>query len=141
MTGGPHGLLRQRVVVAGNQKQRGMLTGVPLQRPCKPFPEVRRRFGIVEYITDAKYRIHRVAACDVKNPRDDIHTRTRQLFLSLFRKRRKASPEVPVGSVQQPQHDFSGFGATIWNVTWKSRVRSEEHTLNSSHANTSKAVS
>jgi hypothetical protein len=52
-------------VVAGNQKQRGMLTGVPLERPCKPFPKVRRWFGIVEDITNAKYPIHRVAACDV----------------------------------------------------------------------------
>ena len=76
MTDGPHGLLRQRIVVAGDQKQRGMLADVPLEGFCKPVPKVRRRFGIIEYIADAKYRIHCVAASNVENPRDHIHTRS-----------------------------------------------------------------
>jgi hypothetical protein len=29
---------------------------------------------------------------------------------------------VPIGSVQQPQHDVSGFGTAIWNIAWNSRV-------------------
>jgi hypothetical protein len=51
-----------------------MLASVPLKRPCKPLPKVRGWFRIVEYITDAKYRIHRIAARDVEDPRDHIHT-------------------------------------------------------------------
>ena len=69
-----------------------------------------------------KHGIYRVAARDVEDPRDHIHTCPRQLFLPLVRERRKASPEVPVGGVQQPQHDVSGFGAAIWNAAWNSRV-------------------
>ena len=99
-----------------------MRASVPLERPCKPLPKVRTWVGIVEYVTNAQYGIHRVAPRDVKDPRDHIHTCPRQLFLPLVRERRKASPEVPVRSVQQPQHDFSGLGAVIWNVAWNSRV-------------------
>jgi hypothetical protein len=60
-------------MVAGNQKQRGMLASAPLKRPCKPFPKIRGWFRIVEYITGAKYRIHRVPARDVEDSRDHIH--------------------------------------------------------------------
>jgi hypothetical protein len=61
-------------VVAGNQKERGMLASVPLKRLCKPFPEVRGRLRIVEYITDGKHRIHCIAARDIEDSRDHIHT-------------------------------------------------------------------
>src|SRR5258707_8294885 len=95
---------------------------MPLERPCKPLPKVRTWVGIVEYVTNAQYGIHRVPPRDVEDPRDHIHTCPRQLFLPLVRERRKASPEVPVGGMQQPQHDVSGFGGAISNATWNSRV-------------------
>jgi hypothetical protein len=61
-------------VIAGNQKERGMLAGVTLKRPCEPFPKIRGRFRIVEYITGAEYCADPVAAGDIEDRRDDIHT-------------------------------------------------------------------
>ena len=92
------------------------------KRPGKALPKVRGRFRVVEYITGAKYRMHRIPARDVEDASDDIHPGPRQLFLRLFRERGKASPEVPIGSVQQPQHEVSRFDAVIWNTVWNSRV-------------------
>jgi hypothetical protein len=99
-----------------------MLTSMVSERPCKPFPKVRSRVRIVEYISNAQHGIYRVAARDVEDPRNHIHTCPRQLFLSLVGERWEAPPEMPIGGVQQPQHDVSGFGAAILNAAWNSRV-------------------
>jgi hypothetical protein len=48
VTGSPYRLWCQRVVVAGNQKDRGMLVSVSLKYSGKPLPEVRSRLRIVE---------------------------------------------------------------------------------------------
>jgi hypothetical protein len=29
---------------------------------------------------------------------------------------------MPIGGVQKPQHDVSGFVARIWNTDWNSRI-------------------
>ena len=89
---------------------------------CKPVPEVGSRLGIVEDITHAKHRIDCVASRDVEDPRNDIHTCPRQFFVPLFGEGQKTPSEVPVGRVQQLQHDVSGFGAAISNTAWNNRV-------------------
>ena len=60
-------------MVAGNEKERGMLASMHLKRPCKALPKVRGWFRIVEYITDAKYRMHRIPARDLEDASDHIH--------------------------------------------------------------------
>jgi hypothetical protein len=99
-----------------------MLTSLQLKRLCEALPKVRSWFRIVENIAHAEYGMHRVSARDVEDANDHIHPSPGQLFLSLFRERGKSSPEVPIGSVQQPQHDVSGFGTAIWKTVWNSRV-------------------
>jgi len=42
--------------------------------------------------------------------------------IEMLLRNEEAPPEMPVGSVQQPQHDVSGFGAAILNAAWNSRV-------------------
>ena len=56
-----------------------------------------------------------------RESRDHIHPRARELLLRLLRKRREPPPEMPIGRVEDSQHDVSGFGA-IRNDTWNSRV-------------------
>jgi hypothetical protein len=46
-----------RIVVARNQKERRMRTGVGSERLCKPLPKVRGRVRIVEYVTNAQHGI------------------------------------------------------------------------------------
>ena len=99
-----------------------MLTWVISECLCKPIPKVWSRVRIVEYVPNAQHSIYRVAASYVEDPRDYIHTCPRQLFLSLVGERWEAPPEMPVGGVQQSQHDVSGFGAAILNAAWNSRV-------------------
>ena len=89
---------------------------------CKRFPKIRNWLRIVEYVTNAKYGIHTVAPRDVEDGCHHVHTRPRQLFLPLLREGRKAPPEVPVGSMQQSQHNVSGLGRAIWNADWNNRV-------------------
>ena len=93
-----------------------------LKRPFKALPKIGGWFRIVEYITGTKNRMHSIPARDVEDSGDHIHPGARQLFLRLLRERGKASPEVPIGSVQQPQHGVSEFGPAIWNSAWNSRV-------------------
>jgi hypothetical protein len=52
-----------------------MLTSMVSERPGKPFPKVRGRVRIVEYVSNAQHGIYRVTACDVEDPRNHIHAR------------------------------------------------------------------
>ena len=115
MTWRPHRLRRQRIVIARNEEDRWMRGSVLLKRPCKPFPEVRLGLGIVEQVAGAQHRMHRVASRDVEDLRDHVHPRARQLLLRFLRERREPPPEMPVGRVQQPQHDVSGIRGEIRN--------------------------
>src|SRR5260221_8446956 len=117
----PYRIRRQRVVVPGNEKYRRMRHTPRLKSHCEPFPKVGRRIRIIEYVSGTKYRIHRIATSYIEDAGDDVHTSPRQLFLPLFWEGRKASAKVPVGGMQQSQHDFSGFGAFILNAVWKRR--------------------
>jgi hypothetical protein len=50
-----------------------MLASMHLKRPCEALPKVRGWLRIVEYITDAKYRMHGIPARDVQDASDHIH--------------------------------------------------------------------
>src|SRR5260221_9122652 len=92
----PYRLRRQRVVIPWNEKYRRIRHTTRLKSSCEPFPKVRRTIPIIEYISNTKYRIHRIAASYIQDPRNDVHTCPRQLFLPLFREGRKAPAKVPV---------------------------------------------
>jgi hypothetical protein len=104
-------------VVAGNQKHRDVRAGVIAKSLRQPFPEILTRGWIVEEVAGAQYRVDAIPAADVKNPRNDIHSRARELLLRLFGKGRKPPPKVPISRVEDLQHDVSGLGAVIRNAT------------------------
>src|SRR5258707_6900163 len=70
----PYRLRRQRVVIPWNEKYRRMRHTPRLKSHCEPFPKVGRRIRIFEYVSDTKYRIHRIAASYIEEARDDVHT-------------------------------------------------------------------
>jgi hypothetical protein len=72
-----------------------------LERLCKAIPEIRDRVRIVKQVAGTNHRIYRVAACDIEHPANHCHASARQLLLTFFGKGWKASPKVPVGSMQQ----------------------------------------
>ena len=51
-----------------------MRASVRLKRLGQPLPKVRARFRIIEDVTNAKHRIHRIASRNVENPGDHIHS-------------------------------------------------------------------
>jgi hypothetical protein len=50
-----------------------MLASMHLKRPCKALPKIWGWFRIVKYITDAKYRMHRIPARNLEDASDHIH--------------------------------------------------------------------
>lgn len=92
------------------------------ERFRKALPEVRRRSRVVKQVASAKDGIHRIAPSDIEDRRNYGHPRARQLLLRFFGERRKSSSEVPVRSMQEPQHYVSVLGGAIRKVTWNSRV-------------------
>jgi hypothetical protein len=108
-------------MIAGNEKNRRVLVAASLERFRQALPEIRAGIRIVKDIANAEDCIYGVPARDVEDSPNYIHTGARQLLLPLFRERRKTSSEMPIRSMQKPQHDVSGFGTWIRNTDWNSR--------------------
>jgi hypothetical protein len=99
-----------------------MWTGVIAEPPGQSFPEVLAGSGIIKNVSSAQDGVDAISAPDIENPVDNLHSRARELLLCLLRKGRKPPAQMPIGGVQDPQHDVTGFGAAIRNATWKRRV-------------------
>src|SRR6266705_2805706 len=99
-----------------------MRPGVIAEPPRQSLPEVLDGIRIVEKVSGAQQGVDAVSAPDIENPVNDLHSRSRELLLCLLGKGRKPPSQVPIGGVQDPQHDVTRFGAAIRNATWKRRV-------------------
>jgi hypothetical protein len=87
----------------------------------EPFPEILHGRRIVKDVTCAQDRVHGLPSRHAQDPGHNIQSRARELLLRLFWKHRESSPEVPVGRVDEPQHDV--FAAdVIRNVARNSGV-------------------
>ena len=95
-------------MIARHEKNRDVRAGMIAERLRQSFPEVLARGRVVEQVSRAQHRIDAVSAADVEDPRDHLHPRARQLLLRLLGKGRKPPPEMPIGRVQDLQHDVSG---------------------------------
>ena len=96
------------------------------ERLGQPFPEVFARCWIVEQVTGAQDRIHAVTSAEVQNLVDYIHPGARELLLRFLRKRRKPPSQMPIGRVEDSQHDVFPIRNDTWNsrVTFGARYRS-----------------
>jgi hypothetical protein len=100
-------------VIARNQEDGSVWGGLVGEGPGKTLPEGRQRIGVVKQIAGAQDGVDAVPARDVKNSGDHLHARPRQLLLRFLRKRGEAASEMPVGRVQEPQHDVIASGGSI----------------------------